>query len=287
MDNVSAVHTFSADDFDAKNLPFKPTDYARLKYGDDEVARRFGWELAESFFHSHQGLLLGQPCVVIPSPYNYVENAATIMTKHLVRRLNHLLVAGSGVHVDFATIQRKVRYSGDFGLLDAQARRELIGGDEFYLNEKFFVNKTLLLVDDIRITGAHEERLRGLLNASDALSNSTVHFAYYARLVGDETRNDVEAYLNSVGMDVDQFLPMVRQPEHHFIVRPIKWLMRMEENEFKRFLRAAPLTAIWKLYDGCLGEGYYTVPDYQVNFLALREYVIHEVKHSVRQVSAI
>ena len=267
---VTSVHQFTAEDFDARKLPFAPADYARLKYGDDEIASRFGHELADTFYEQHRGALLIEPVVVIPSPYNYVENAATIMTKHFVRRLNHLLVGDTGRHVDYATIQRKVNYTGDFGLLDADARRQLIGGDNFYLHEGFFSGKTLLLVDDVRITGAHEDRLMGLISDSKKLRKSHIHFLYYGRLCGDETRNDVEAYLNSAEMTLDGFLDMQRQPNNHLIVRPIKWLMRMPAVEFERFLRNACPRTIMRLYDGCLGEGYYAVPDYQINFLALK-----------------
>ena len=84
------------------------------------------------------------------------------MTKHFVRRLNHLLVQATGLHVDYATIQRKVNYTGDFGLLDADSRRKLIGGDVFYVHEGFFEGKTMLFVDDVRITGAPMNAARSI-----------------------------------------------------------------------------------------------------------------------------
>ena len=267
---VTSVHQFTADDFDARRLPFAPADYARLKYGDDEIAKRFGYELADHFFEQQRAALLVEPVVVIPSPYNFVENAATIMTKHFVRRLNHLLVQATGLHVDYATIQRKVNYTGDFGLLDAESRRKLIGGDVFYVHEGFFEGKTMLFVDDVRITGAHEDRLMGLMAERPKLRDQNIHFLYYGRLCGDETRNDVEAYLNSAEMTLEGFLDMQRQPNNHLIVRPIKWLMRMDAVDFERFLRNACKRTLERLYDGCLGEGYYAVPDYQPNFLSLK-----------------
>jgi hypothetical protein len=268
---ITAKHCFTAQDFDDRRLPFEPNEYARLKYGDDSIARKFGFELADHFFAQHHGALLVESVVVIPSPYNYVENAATIMSRHFVRRLNHLLVGASGLHVDFATIQRKVNYTGDFGLLDAKARRELIGGDVFYVHEGYFEGRTMLFLDDIRITGAHEHRLMGLMAERPKLAGANIHFLYYGQLCGDETRSDVEAYLNSAEMTLDQYLGMLRDSDNHVIVRPIKWLMRMAPEEFERFLREADYRSIWRLYDGCLGEGYYKVPDYLVNFLALKK----------------
>ena len=40
---VTSVHDFTAEDFDARKMPFEPAQYARLKYGDDSVAKVFGW----------------------------------------------------------------------------------------------------------------------------------------------------------------------------------------------------------------------------------------------------
>lgn len=271
---ITARHTFTAEDYDAQQLPFVPSEYSRLKYGDDSIAKKYGYELAERFFELHFAVLIVQQCVVIPSPYNFVPNAATIMTRHFVDRLNHLIVQKTGLHVDYATIQRKVNYTGDFGLLDAEARRQLIGGDTFYVHQGFFENKTMLFVDDVRITGAHENRLMEIIDNCERLRDSNIHFLYYGQLVGDESRNDIEAYLNSAEMTLDMYIEMQREPANHLIVRPIKWLMRMNRKDFETYLTKSSIKVIRDLYFACLGEGYYAVPEYQCNYHLLRNMVV-------------
>ena len=184
---ITAVHSFTADDFDNQRLPFSPASYARLKYGDDSIAKRFGFELADAFFAAHGQEMVEKPVIVIPSPYNFVKNAATVMADHFVRRLNRLIADNGGRHVDYATIQRKSSFAGDYGSLDADARRKLISSDIFYVHEDYFKNKTLVFVDDIRITGAHEERLMSLLAERPALRDASIHFLYYGRLPSRHT----------------------------------------------------------------------------------------------------
>ncbi|MBY3348423.1 hypothetical protein HFN84_32570 [Rhizobium laguerreae] len=47
---------------------------------------------------------------MIPSPFNFVPNAANVMTMHLLDRLNNHIVDAKGNHVEYATVPRKISY---------------------------------------------------------------------------------------------------------------------------------------------------------------------------------
>ncbi len=160
---------FSLYTFSGKNdLNFCQTQYSQLKYGSDIAARKFGKDLAEKFFEQHYDKLLSNHCVVIPSPYNHVQNAASVLTKHFVNRLNQLLVGVNGNVVEATIIHRKVNYTMDYGFLQQDQREHLINNDAFYFNEQFIKDKFLIFVDDIKITGAHERRMIRLLNDTNS-----------------------------------------------------------------------------------------------------------------------
>ena len=269
-----AVHDFTVRDWDENAMPFSPESYSLLKFGNDETARRFGHELAESFFARFSSILLAYPTVVIPSPYNFVKNAATIMTQYFVSYLNHLLVHANGSHVDYSIIHRKVSYTNDYGFMSKEQRQNLIANDSFFLNEGFYEGKTLIFVDDIRITGTHEERLKAILRNNSRLCNNRVFYVYYGRLRGP-SRPEIEAALNFASVrSLDDYMRLSKQPGHHVIVRPIKFLLGRSQTEFRQFLQSCPNSLARELYDGCLGEGYYQIPDYQDNFHLLKHKVI-------------
>jgi len=265
-----ALHHFTTADWDNSEMPFDPEAYSRLKFGHDWTARKFGESLADGFFETHAAELLSQPVVVIPSPYNYVENAATIMTRYFVRRLNHHLVSANGEHVDYSIIHRKVSYTSDYGFMSAEQRSGLLANDRFYLNEGFYHGKLLVFVDDIRITGSHEVRLRQILDGSHFLRDNKAFYVYYAAMEGD-CRPEIEAALNfsSIGT-LSEYLQLAAEPNHHVIVRPIKFLLSRDEGEFSAFLDGCDLHVLETIYYGCLGEGYYKIPDYQRSFLMLK-----------------
>ncbi|QMW05340.1 phosphoribosyltransferase family protein [Spirosoma foliorum] len=266
MYNRFAAHYFTTQN----DIPFCPDQYSRFKFGSNELAKQFGYELAQKFFDKHADLLLSNKVVVFASPYNFVQNAASIMANHFVHKLNRLLVNANGQHVETSVIHRRVTYVNDYGFLSKEKRKSLISNDTFYLNKKFIKGKVLLFLDDIRITGTHEDKLIELIQA-EKLTNNCM-FLYYAELLGDSVGADIEAYLNLHAIKSPQNLLSVMEQEgahYNLIVRPIKYLMGQPAPEFLIALHAMPKPLREELYYSCLGEGYYCVPAYQTNFIQL------------------
>lgn len=255
-----SVHVFQS----IEDMKFAPEDYSHLKFGSDRIAKKFGYELAEDFFKKHAARLMSENCVVIPGPYNFVPNAATIMTKHFVDKLNYLLVNANGSHVEYSTIHRKVTYTNDFGFLPEEQRRRLIGNDSFYLNRGFLEGKTLILVDDIKITGTHEDKMIDIFEKK-SLPNPAF-FLYYARYAYKGTGAEIEGKINFSGIKtLEDYIRLSQEPNHHLIVRPIKYLLSQKVEDFRRAISAFPNEWVEKFYHACLGEGYYKIPAYQKN----------------------
>lgn len=106
---------------------FSTSDYSRLKFGSNQAAKRMGRILAESFFKAHRDWLLTEQFVVVPSPYNYVKNAATVLSEHFVDHLNYLVAIHDGAFaIEWDIIHRKVSYINDYGFLSKEDRKALI-----------------------------------------------------------------------------------------------------------------------------------------------------------------
>jgi hypothetical protein len=264
---VHYVHKFH----DLDSCPFEPTDYSKLKFGSKEVARKFGEDLAESFFAAHADKLMANDCVVIASPYNYIKNAATVMTQYFIAKLNHLMVNACGRNVEYTTIHRKVSYTADYGFLSKEKRQSLLSNDDFYINYDFVIGKTIIFVDDVKITGTHEDKLIEILeeNALDGIGH---FFLYYANYEGDQP--DIESKLNFSGVkDLQDVLDTLDSGDYEMIIRPIKYVMAQPENGFQRVLEDLTTNTLIELYNSCTAEGYYTIPLYQNNFNTLRNYL--------------
>jgi len=262
-----AVHNFDC----LKTTSFCPKEYSLLKFGVKSIAKKFAVDLADNLFTMFSGELLSNRCVVIPSPYNHVANAATVVTKHFVDRLNHHLVKHGGEHCDYSTIHRKVSYIKDYGFLPAEQRKKLIDGDDFYFNPEFYRDKIIIFVDDVRITGTHEIKLVELMKAH-GIQNRSI-FAYYAMYHGDQA--DIEAEINFASIkNSDDFVRIVQnESDFNLIVRPIKFILgSLNTEKLFYLLSSISRNLLSELYHGCLGEGYYKIPDYQRNFQTIENH---------------
>lgn len=259
-----ARHLFTASDFDAQTMPFQPSDYSRLKFGCLATAERFGVELADWMVATHPEAF-ASPCLVIPSPYNNVENAATLVTKAFLRRANRHLAEAGLSHVDYALINRKLSYTKDYGFMDSKSRADLLKGDTFYFDSDYFRGKTLILLDDIRITGAHEHRVRDILSGHDA----PIFSVYYAMMTGDTSRSSIEAELNLNGIDTIDDIVALSYQNVAPIIRPIKYVLTRQKDDFLRFLANADGDYLSAIYDGAISEGYYAMDDFSTNLKLL------------------
>lgn len=264
---------FSLHDFNSlEKMSFSKEDYSNLKFGSDIVAKSFGYELANAFFEHHSTELLNTPSVVIPSPYNHIRNAATIMAEHFINRLNHLLITNGGVNAEWSVIHRKVSYIHDYGFLDKSKRKELIDGDKFHINRDFLENKNIIFIDDICITGTHEQKLIDILDTHEIKNNT--FFLYFAKYTECSSGAAIEGALNFSSIkNVHDFIKLTKEKNHHLIVRPIKFLMNQQNEDFKNTIHEFNEDFIQKLYYSCIGEGYHKVPNYNDNFQYLSEII--------------
>ena len=264
MANVLQSSSFSAHSFSSLNTAnFCPVKYSKLKFGCDASAKQMGYELAREYFAKHSVDLIANKVVVLPSPYNYVKNAATILSEHFVNALNSLLVEACGKHVEFSIIHRKVSYTNDYGFLSKAKRKGLIDNDSFYINHDFLKGKLLVFIDDVKITGTHEDKLREIL-VRDGIHDN-VHFLYYAQYFGDSP--SIEADLNFAAIKTpSDYVKLTETPKHHIIVRPIKYVLGLDASICIDIVSKMSDDTISQIYHGCLAEGYYKIPKYQKSF---------------------
>lgn len=263
---------FPAFKFDSiENAGFNVRGYSLLKFGSVGYADAMGQELAFRFFAEHKTLILSEKLIVIPSPYNYVENAATLMTGFFFKYLNRLIYEVNGKPAEYTTIQRKVSYTADYGFLSKEDRKGLLNNDEFYMNREYMLGKTIVFVDDVKITGTHEDKLKELIQQV-GLADRGHFFLYYAQYLG--TRAEIESELNFSSEINAERLAYLLNAGSKLLIRPIKFIMSLDAQKFDDMINVhlEPQVVI-NLYDSCLAEGYQYIPKYVDNFQTLRNHL--------------
>lgn len=269
---MQTYNSFSLHQFTSFNdAPFSPEQYSRLKFGSEISAKKIGHALAKSFYEKYADALIANDVVIIPSPYNTVENAATLMTKHFVNALNEFMAHSKGDYVEYSIIHRKVSYTNDYGFLSKEKRKGLIDNDKFYINKGFLRNKLLIFVDDVKITGTHEDKLKEIL-VKNRMSNDAF-FIYFGEYFGNEP--EIEARLNFAAIkSVDDYISLSKEDKHKIIIRPIKFLLSANSDDFEKIIFGLSKDKIDDFYFGCLAEGYFKIPKYSENFNRLKAHFL-------------
>jgi len=257
----------------SNSFGFKAGDYSRFKFGDDKVADLFGTSLAEGFIRD---VLVKQPIhqqlVVISSPYAFIPTATFAMKSYFVYRLNRWLAEHNLPVVQETKVHRTITYKEDYGELDAEQRMKLIGNDSFHIDAEFLKNKTLIFLDDIKITGSHERMITKMINQYHL--NNDIHMLYFAELSNLDIHPNIENYLNYHDVksifDLDS---IINSGNFCINTRIVKYILNYEHCSFCIFLQNKSKTFITELYNMALGNSYHTMDSYALNLNYIKNYL--------------
>ncbi|WP_158799584.1 phosphoribosyltransferase family protein [Pedobacter sp. L105] len=253
---------------------FDPNAYSRFKFGDDLVAKAFGEQLANGFITDYlQDNLITNQIVVISSPYSFIPTATFAMKNYFIYQLNHWLVENGGLVVQEAKVHRTVTYKEDYGALSAQERMKLIGNDSFQIDKQFLEDKTLLFLDDIRITGSHERMI--LKMAEEYKLTNDIHLLYFAELANMDIHPNVENVLNyHYVKSIFDLEDIIKAGSFCFNTRIVKYILNSDSGSFSIFIKNQTEYFINMLYNLALGNGYHTIAAYAANLEDIRKHII-------------
>jgi hypothetical protein len=255
---------------DNRNFGFLADDYSKFKFGDQLVAKVFGEDLADGFInHFLKDNLISGQMVVISSPYLFIPTATFAMKNYFVYRLNRWLVENGGLVVQEAKVHRTITYKEDYGELSAEERLNLIGNDSFHIDKAYLSGKTLLFLDDIKITGSHERMI--LKMAKEYELKNEIHMLYFAELVNSEIHPNIENYLNYHKVksifDIDE---IIKGGNFFINTRIVKYILNCDLSSFSLFLERQSSDFIHHLYDLSLGNNYHLIEAYAENLNHLK-----------------
>jgi hypothetical protein len=220
-----------------------------------------------AFFEVHPELALASRLLMASSPYARVPAAATTLARRLRPVLNAARAVNGLAPVPLLRVDRVAASAGDYGTLSAQAR-DLHMAANVLSFRRFRPAQVrdahLLVVDDVRVTGAHQ---RCLMRASEALPLAARTFLYIAAFPGqltgcsDPVQEDV---LNHTAVKtLDDLAEIVEAADFAWNVRVCKFtLSPANHGQLPPFLRRMPDWFIRDLHRGSRLDGYARMAPY-------------------------
>lgn len=264
-----SLHKISRQD----DFSFCADDYSRFKFGDATVAEKFGTALAKGFVEKYLSINpINKQLVVISSPYAFIPTATFVMKDYFVFYLNHWLADNGYPVVQEAKVHRTITYKEDYGALNAEERLKLIGNDHFHIDKEFLIDKVLLFLDDIRITGSHERMI--LKMANEYRLDNKMYLLYFAELVNKDIHPSIENELNYHQVKtIFDLKPIILGGNFRINTRIVKYILNTEKAAFKNFIQDLPNNFIQELYHMAIGNSYHTITNYQANLFLIKEYL--------------
>ena len=258
---------------DHRIFDFPAEKYSKFKFGSTDIAREFGYTLADRFVDQlFRNSYHGKPIVVLPSAYSHIPTASYYMANYFVDKLNQFLYRAGFPPVETGKIHRNVTYREDYGDMSAEERYNLIKGDQFHIDEPRLRDKILIFIDDIKITGTHERIIIKMLD--DFEINNHCYMLYFAELNDPEISPKTENYLNHFYVkNLTDLYAIINQDDFRFNTRIVKYILNSNKELCRQFLRNQRPEFLQKLYFKAIGNEYYKFPEYLENLLVIEDLI--------------
>ncbi|MEI6139273.1 MAG: phosphoribosyltransferase family protein [Mariniphaga sp.] len=250
---------------DSRDFDFPEEKYSKFKFGATNIAREFGYTLADKFINQlFKFNYEGRPIVVLPSAYSHIPTASYFMAIHFIDKLNEFLYQNGYSPVEIGKIHRNVTYREDYGDMSAEERYNLIKGDKFHIDEVQLKNKILIFIDDIKITGTHERIIIKMLDDFDI--HNYCYMLYFAELNDPKISPKIENHLNHFYVnELADLQSIIDNNDFKFNTRIVKYILNSKKEMCFHFLQNQNTIFLKELYFNALGNEYYKFPEYLGN----------------------
>jgi hypothetical protein len=260
---------------------FSLEGYSLFKHGDERWARRFGHEIADFLMAAESDLFArvrSDEVLVASFPYKYVPTAAALMVDHTVTRLNHIL---SGENKPSVGYLHAFKYpwwpSGEhyFAHMEEKARRRILDNVELSIDKDRLRGAHLIIVDDIRVTGATQDKFLQLLYPVKGLRSLTVVFLCDVDPVVAKADPAIEGRLNQHKVKtLDDVAAIVATGEFQWNIRVVKFVLEQRAvKDFGVFIRGLNNGLLLALYKYVVFNDYHFERKYKRRIQIIRSAV--------------
>ncbi len=254
--------------------PFSPEGYSLFKHGDERWTRRYGYEVADRILEAEAELfddIQADEVLIASFPYKYVPTAATLMTEHAVTRLNHKLSSQQKPTVGCVQVFKYLwQASGEhyFAHMKEADRRRILDNVKLSVDERRLRGAHLIIVDDIRVTGATEDKFLELLYQVAGLRSLTV--VYLAEVDPEISTVDpaIEGRLNQYQVkNISDVAAIVATGEFQWNIRVAKFVLETDDlEEFRAFVDGLSNELLLTFYKMTTLNDYHLEPNYARQF---------------------
>lgn len=261
-------------DKDTEKKTLNLVEYSKFKYGHKPTAIKFAESMISEFLKSFP---LEYFCensnnvIISTSPFWYTPPSAHILAIYFHYMLNELMIDKHGRPLTFLKIHRSAAPVCDFSKLTHQERLENMKRDTLSFDPFMLKDKRLVLIEDARITGSHEQKI------IDFMENAGLEeliFVYVINVGNGTIDPDIENRINHKWVNnLDTIQLLMKQPEQFVLnSRLCRFILAWEnKNELADFCKRLSDEMLFALYISSVNDGYGSVDKYSEGFNIIRQ----------------
>lgn len=250
--------------FDQAGNLFDAYGYSRFKYGSRFMARHYASEIARLVKAKFPSLLM-RPFWLTSSAYKFVPTASDGLSKYIQKSRYFS-------ETTKVKIARSRLFPADYGNLSQAERENIMREVDMYFELAYPTQKPedLLVIDDIRITGAHEQRLIDFANQEGF---KRIYFAYIAHL-SPKADPTTEHWLNHMAIrDLTDLWDLWQTEGCLLNARICKFLLSYPKpKSLQRFAQSLPTRFRTQIAEGMHEDGYSQMSMYTSNWKIWQAY---------------
>jgi hypothetical protein len=270
----------SAFDLDGATRPaLDLVEFSRFKHGAVAPAWRFADGLVHRLADGCPQTVHAPRLVVTASCYKYVPLASVT----LARAVAHLLNAHRATHglrpVTRTQFYRWQLIEGDYSTMTFGERQRFIEQDVIRVDTDVLDGAAVLVVDDVRITGFHEDRIAAVL---DRAGVPAAVFGYCAVIDGAADPTIEKRMNEAVINDLNALTSLVEQDGFVLNSRVCKLVLSAPPDRLSRFLHRLPLPLLVDLIAAMECNGYAMMDRFRPAYLDMISVLDARTLHAVR-----
>ena len=240
-------------------------NYSKFKHGSRTIARLFGKSLSQVADFQND-----KTYVFFSAPFNNIPTASNALKDYFISNCSKQFL-DKNISIKSGRIYREYSYDDDYGNMNKEERMKAISSDIFSI-DKSNINPTdvLVFVDDIKITGSHEERIKELIQR-EGITNEVI-FVYLAVYTGSDPTIEHRLNHHSVN-NLKTLNTIIRNEEFIFNTRVVKYILRADIEEFVSFITYQSDTFQETLFNLSVLNEYNKNPKYKTNFEILNNLI--------------
>lgn len=242
-------------------------EYSRFKYGDGNAADKLGALLARDFLETHEA---GHSHLLITSSaYKTAPPAARALQDSFV---TDMVASSEPDTIKTFKIDRANLTNGDYAHMGLEERQRVMADNGLSLPPDLEIEgQDVVILDDISVTGSHEEMLRNLL---EPLQPASIQYGYVLSVVNGKEHPGIEAAINASSIKgYEDVAPLLESPNFRPNARFCKFILSQSIEDIERFVASTRAEIVRKVCEYVIGDELEKLPSYTVAAAYLLEMI--------------